>query len=429
MSDYPITLGLATYPDVQDRPIMMPSSIFRRHAFLCGKTGSGKTVTLMRWCLELARNLAKHPDDAPGFSFIDPHGDAVNDLLERMPKGLEDRVHVLHFHDTPRPRGFNLLEAPEGQRESAVGGFVAMIRDMFPGGTGARMEHILKNALLTLTKVPNQTILSLIPLFANDAVRRGVMRHIGDPVLLDFWENQFPNLMKRNAGEALGPIYNKIGAFAVYPRIRRVVGQPRSTVDPLEIMNRGHILLCDLSGAGEDTISLIGAAMVNRFHFSALSRVSVPKEKRRMHVLFADEIHNYATPVMANILSEDRKFGLGFVLATQYLNRIPDAVLDGVLGNVNTLVSLLLNKDDAKKLVKYMPGFTDEDLTRVPELHAVVSTMVGGRPAVFTMRNDYPPPPIPGRKEALMRLSDERDGEDAARVDEYLRKILLAQAG
>lgn len=427
MSNYPVRLGLATHPDVRDMPIKMPSSIFQRHVFLCGKTGSGKTVTLMHWCLELAKNLARHPDDAPGFSFIDPHGDAVNDLLERMPDGVDDRVHVLHFHDTPRPRGFNLLEAPEGQRESAVGGFVAMIRDTFPGGTGARMEHILKNALITLTKIPNQTILSLIPLFASEAVRRGVLRYVDDPVLQDFWENQFPNYLKRNAGEAVMPIQNKIGAFAVYPRIRRVVGQPQSTVDPLDIMNRGHILLCDLSGAGEDTMPLIGAALVNRYHFSALSRAAVPKEQRRLHILFADEIHNYATQVMTNILSEDRKFGLGFVLATQYLNRVPDAVLDGVLGNVNTLVSLLLNKDDAKKLVKYMPGFTDEDLTRVHELHAVVSTMVKGKPTVFTMRNDYPPPPVPGRKELLMRLSDERDGRDAARVDEYLKKILLAQ--
>lgn len=428
MSDYLVRLGWATDPDVKDMPIKVPSSLFQRHAFLCGKTGAGKTVTLLNWCLELAKNLVKRPDSAPGFSFIDPHGDAVNDLLERMPDGVGDRVHILHFYDTPRPRGFNLLDAPEGQRESVVGGFVAMIRDMFPSGTGARMEHILKNALLTLTKVPNQTILSLIPLFANDAVRRGMLRHVEDPVLLDFWENQFASLMKRNAAEALGPIYNKIGAFSVYPRIRRVVGQPKSTVDPLDIMDRGHILLCDLSGAGEDTMPIIGAALINRYHFSALSRASMPKEMRRPHVLIADEIHNYATPVMSNILSEDRKFGLGFILATQYLNRIPEAVLDGVLGNANTLISLLLNKDDAQKLVKYMPGFTNEDLTQIHVLNAVVSAMINGRPAVFTMRNDYPPQPIPGRKEALMKLSDERDGADATRVDRYLRKILLAQA-
>lgn len=425
MRDFPIRLGYANHPDVAGRPVCAPCSVFRQHAFLCGKTGAGKTVTLINWCLQLAENLARDPDGAPGFSFIDPHGDAVQDLLARLPEKVADRVHVLHFQDTPRPRGFNILEAPDGHREAAVGAFVAMLRDLFPGGTGYRMEHILKNALLTLAKLPNQTILSLMPLLASEIVRQGVLRQVDDPVLENFWQAQFPALVKRNAGEVLGPIYNKLGAFATYPAVRRVVGQPRSTVDPLRVMNEGHILLCDLSGAGEDTAPILGAALVNRFHFSALSRAGQPQERRRLHVLFADEIHNYATPVMANILSEDRKFGLGFVLATQYFDRIPEAVLAAVLGNVNTLVALALNRDDAVKMVKYMPGFTPDDLVMLPERCAVVSTRVRGTPTVFTMVNDYPPPPVPGSREVLMRISDERDGVDAARVDAYLRRLLM----
>ncbi|MBC7104930.1 MAG: ATP-binding protein, partial [Firmicutes bacterium] len=309
-----LRVGWADSPAEEGRPVYLDAEQLTRHVFLCGKTGTGKTVTLLNWCLWLARELIRRPDEAPGFTFIDPHGDAVSDLLARLPDEAADRVHVLHFRDTDRPRGFNLLEAPEGLKEPCIGSFVAMLRDLFPAGTGYRMEHILKNALLTLAAAPNQTILSLVPLLSSEEARSRILERVSDPVLLDFWKRQFPELAKRS-GEALGPIFNKLGAFSVYPRVRRVVGQPRSTVDPMRMMDEGRVLLVDLSGAGEDVAPIMGAALVNRYHFSALSRAGRPRSERRLHVLVADEVHNYATPVMADVLSEDRKFGLGFVIA------------------------------------------------------------------------------------------------------------------
>jgi len=416
---------------MKDRPIYLDADQLSRHAFLCGKTGSGKTVTLLNWCLSLAENLLKYPDESPGFSFIDPHGDAVNDLLARLPEGIDERVHVLHFRDTPYPRGFNLLEAPEGQREAAVGAFVRMLRDLFPSGTGPRMEHILKNALLSLSKIPGTTIIHLIPLLANQGVRQWMLSKLDDPLLKSFWTDEFPGYAKRGSGEALQPIQNKLGAFTSYQRVRRVVGQPQSTVDPLKIMDDGHILLIDLSGAGEDTAPLVGAALVNRYHFSALSRASRPRHARRLHILFADEIHNYATDVMSNILSEDRKFGLGLVLATQYFSRIPQEVLDGVLGNIGTLVSLRLNYEDGQKVVKAFKSgapFSPKDLENLRDLHAVVQTQFKGRTVNFSMRNPIPPPEIPGRRERLMRLSDRRDGVPAERADRYIMEILRRSA-
>lgn len=417
-------IGFTDTPGDEERPILVPLEQLSRHVFLAGKTGTGKTVTLTNWCLRLAGLLARRPDAAPGFTYIDPHGDAVTDLLARLPEEIADRVHVLHFRDTDRPRGFNLLEAPEGLKEACIGSFVAMLRDLFPSGTGHRMEHILKNALLTLAAAPNQTILSLVPLLSSERTRRSLLEKVSDPVLREFWERQFPDLAKRG-GEALGPIYNKLGAFAVYPRVRRVVGQPRSTIDPLKILNEGHILLVDLAGAGEDVAPLVGAALVNRYHFSALSRYGQPREGRRPHFLIADEVHNYATPVMADILSEDRKFGLGFILATQYLDRIPDAVLHGILGNVGMLVVLGIQHVDARRLAPYFGGIMPEDLIERPTFHAAVHVAGGsfGGVASFTMQNPVPPPAVPGRREKMLARSDVQDGVDAARVDAYIGRI------
>jgi len=423
-----LRFGFSDHAEDQGKPIYFLVEHFMRHVFLCGKTGTGKTVTLINWCLSLAQNLVEHPNEAAGFTFIDPHGDAVQDLLARLPEGVEDRVHVLHFRDTPRPRGFNLLEAPPGLEEAAIGSFVDMLRDLFPAGTGYRMEHILKNALLTLVRIGGQTILSLEPLLGSEKVRNSVLPKIAsDPVLYSFWTVQYPAFVKR-AGEVLGPIWNKLGAFATYPRVRRVVGQPKSTIDPLRVMDEGHILLIDLSGAGEDVTPIMGGALVNRYHFSALARAGRPRSARRPHVLIADEVHNYATKVMSNILSEDRKFGLGFVIATQYLERIPEEVLDGILGNTGTLVVLGVSEENAKRLVKYFPGFTPDDLVRRPTLHAAVHTTAAGTPAVFTMENPIPPPGDRERAERMLALSDERDGVPAERVDAYVGR-LFALAG
>jgi len=424
-----IRFGLADAADKRGTPIRFPVEHFMRHVFLCGKTGTGKTVTLINWCLSLAENLASDPDTAPGFTFIDPHGDAVNDLLERLPDKVAERVHILHFRDTDRTRVFNLLEAPPGMEEVAVGAFVDMLHDLFPAGVGYRMEHIIKNALLTLVRVGGQTILSLEPLLSSEQVRAKTLPKVmGDPVLRSFWETQFPAFAKK-AVETLAPIWNKLGAFATYPRVRRVVGQPKSTIDPLKIMDEGHILLVDLAGAGEDVTPIMGGALVNRYHFSALARAGRPKNQRRPHVLIADEVHNYATKVMSNILSEDRKFGLGFVIATQFLNRVPEEVLDGILGNVGTLVVLGIEKGDAERLKKYFSNFTAEDLVQRPTFHAAVYTTAGGSPCVFTMESPLPPPGDPARAERILAQSDREDGEDAERVDSYISRLFaLARA-
>lgn len=418
-----LRLGYSDHAEDAGRTINFPVEALLRHAFLCGKTGSGKTVTLLNWCMYLAEQLVKNPDTAPGFTFIDPHGDAVNDLLERLPDELADRIHVLHFRDTSRPRGFNILESPPGLEEASVGEFVSMLRDLFPGGTGYRMEHILKNALLTLVRLDNQTILSLPPLLSNEKMQMAAINKVkSDPALASFWLNEFPGYAKK-IGDTLGPIWNKIGAFTVYPRVRRVVGQPKSTIDPLKIMDEGHILLIDLSGAGEDVTPIMGAALVNRYHFSALSRAGRPREHRRPHFLIADEVHNYATNVMSRILSEDRKFGLGFIIATQYLSRIPEQVLDGVLGNVGSLVVLLVNEEDARRLVKHFPGFLVADLTHRQTLHAAVHTTAMGSPVQFTMSNPIPMPGTPGKSERFLSLSDERDGVPKERVDDYIARL------
>jgi len=417
-----VQIGVVDSPAYKGKGIYLPVQELLYHVFIVGKTGAGKTVTLTNWMISLMRNLEEDPERAPGFTFLDPHGDAVQDVLSRVPPKIEDRVHVLHFRETDWPRGFNLLDAPlESLKEEAIGAFVQMLRDLFPGGTGPRMEHYLKNALLTLAKVPGQTVLSVLPLFGNDEFRERIVGSVRDPVLREFWANQFQGGPK--ALDVLGPILNKIGAFAAYPRVRRVVGQGKSTIDPLKIMNEGHILIIDLAGAGEDVKPLMGAALINRYHFSALAREGTPREQRRPHCLLADEIHVYATPAMADILSEDRKFGLGLVLATQYLERIPKAVLEGILGNIGTKVVLPVSLENATVLARDMAPFTALDLANLPLLHAAVKTRFQGRDMIFSMESPIPPRSDPSRAAEILYLSDQRDGRPVRDVDRAIEAL------
>lgn len=422
-----IMIGKSNYPGTYNAPVKLPLGHLMKHAFIMGKTGSGKGVTMRTMLLSMIDNMVKYPDVAPGFTYIDPHGDDIRDVMSYIPDELYDKVHIFHAKNTQFPRGFNLIEPPmPGYEEHTVSTFVQLIRDRFPTGVGPRMEHFMKNGLLSLLTMEGTTILHLQQLFGDERFRAKVVRGIKDPVLQAFWKNEFSAV--KDIATVIGPIWNKLGAFASYPAIRHVVGQAHGTINPRMIMDNGEIHLVDLSGGMEDSLSLIGASMVSKYHYSALSRSDTPKEFRRPHILVCDEIHVYATNLMSSILSEDRKFGLGLVLATQYLDRIPKDVLGGILGNVGTTILLNLGENDSMAMAKTVaPQFDNSDLLNLSERNAVIKTEVGEqedkRQVKFSFRNDYPPMGDPERADKLLAFSDVRDGRPLEEVEKEINRL------
>lgn len=419
-----IFIGRSNRPEA-DQEIRMPVNQMLKHTFLAGTTGSGKTSTMLSIMLRMVEELSEKPDEAPGFTFLDPHGGAIETLLSHIPSRLYPKLHLIPLGTTHRPRGFNLFQADhQAEAEALTGEFVATLQQLFPGSR-PRAEHYLRNAVLSLLSVPPQTLLGIIQIFLNEPYRLKILQHL-DPHLLHFWTAEFSQI--KNIGEHLGPILNKLGALLTYPTSRRMLGQLKSSVNTRQCMDEGHMVLIDGTGCVPDLLKMISSLYLIDYHFTCRKR---PQHASRPHFFFADEIHLFATDILAKILAEDRKFGLALFLATQYLSQLPDRILEAVLGNVGTLMLLQLGGPDADRLTRWLkPQITTQDLMNLPELNAIVRTKGHqGRLELFTLKNEIVP--IQNRDwigEAWSH-SDQQDGRSIEEVEREMNRYGISKMG
>lgn len=414
-------IGKSNVPSVE-KEIRMPVNQMLKHAFLAGTTGSGKTSTLLSIMTNMVDDLERSPNQAPGFTFLDPHGGAIETLLSYIPKSLYPKLHIIPLGHTERPRGFNLFQAAHVDvRESLTGEFVTTLQQLFPGSR-PRAEHYLRNAVLSLLSVPPQTVLGIIDIFFNETYRKKILPDL-DVHLRHFWMDEFAQI--KNFGEHLGPILNKLGALTTYPTSRRMLGQLHSSINTRQVMDEGHIVLIDGSGCVPDLLKILASLFFIDYHFTCRKR---PQHKSKAHFFFADECHLFATDILTKILAEDRKFGLSLFLATQYLTQLSDRILEAILGNVGTLMLLQLGGPDADKLSRWLkPQVTNVDLMNLAELHAIVRTKGHeGRLELFTVKNDI----VPVHQEAWIKEawahSDKQDGRSVEAVEQEMKRSGLS---
>ncbi len=301
------------------RPLAIPSSALPTHLAAFGATGSGKSTLLLNLVLALT-------EAGIGATVLDPHGDLTGEVLDRLRPQAAPRVHVLRLADRAHPRGFNFLErrSPD-QAQLVASEFVGLFEDLWPRFCGPKMQHYLRHALLTLlaSREP-QTVIELTRILTDDAFRDGYLGDVRDPLVEAFWRTEWPRGGERDRDGSIKAVLNKLGAFVAYESIRNVVGQGESTVRPRDVMDRGHLLLVDLSGVGGDNASLFGAMLVGRYAIDAVGRQDLPRERRRQHVLVVDEAQRFDTRAMARIAVEGRKFGLALAIATQSLRQLSE---------------------------------------------------------------------------------------------------------
>ena len=412
-----IFIGKSNVPGME-REIRMPVNQLLKHTFLAGTTGSGKTSTLLSIMVRMVRELERNPERAPGFTFLDPHGGGIETLLSHLPPKMYSKLHLIPLGATERPRGFNLFQTDhQAEAEALTGEFVTTLQQLFPGSR-PRAEHYLRNAVLSLLSVPPQTVLGVVRIFLNEAYRRRILPYL-DPHLLHFWTAEFAQI--KNIGEHLGPILNKLGALLTYPTSRRMLGQLQSSVNIRRCMDEGHIVLIDGSGCVPDLLRILASLFMIDYHFTCRKR---PPHASRPHFFFADEVHLFATDILAKILSEDRKFGLSLFLATQYLTQLPDRILEAILGNVGTLILLQMGGPDADRLTRWLkPMVSAHDLMHLPELHAIVRTKGHqGKLVMFTMKNEIVPIAHTDWIRQAWAHSDRQDGRSIEEVEREINQ-------
>jgi hypothetical protein len=351
-----------------------------RHIYAIGKTGTGKTTLFTSMALSDIKA-------GRGVCYIDPHGDAVEEILKGIPKERAQDLVLFDPADVERPYGLNLLEwkKPE-QRDFLIQELVQIFYKLFDpehtGIVGPQFEHWLRNAALTLMSDPNGGTMIEIPrLFTDDQFREEKVAHLKDPIVLQFWKKQMAQTAEFHKSEMLNYFTSKFGRFMTNEMMRNVIGQTTSSFDFREIMDTGKIFLVNLSKGrvGEVNSNLLGMILVAKLQMAAMSRADLTESQRRDFYLYVDEFQNFATDNFEQILSEARKYHLSLNITNQYVAQLEERIRDAVFGNIGTLISFRIGAQDAEFIEKeFAPTFTHEDLISVDKFHAYVKLLIDG---------------------------------------------------
>lgn len=334
----------------------------RRHVYVIGKTGTGKSTLLAN----MAINDLKHNK---GLCVIDPHGDLVETLLDYIPKHRINDVIYFDPADQERTVQINLFEGENvAHRELIASGIISVFKKLYGYSWGPRLEYILRNCLLTLLKSEQAKLSDVLDLLTNEKFREQVVSKLDDPILKNFWLNEYNKMSDRQRQEQIASILNKVGQFVSSPLVRNVVNTTQSSFSIEKLMNEGKILLINLSQGrlGEDNATLLGAMMITKIQLAAMARVNTDEEERRDFYLYVDEFQNFATDAFVKILSEARKYRLNLILANQYIDQIPEEVRNAIFGNCGNIISFVMGAGDANYFqAEYGGLYTQDDLVNL----------------------------------------------------------------
>jgi len=373
-------LGLSAYRGIK-RPVYISEDDRRRHMYIIGKTGTGKT--------EFMKDLIMQDIEAGrGICFMDPHGDAVRDILKLIPPERAEDVIYFNPADTERPMGLNLLEAKtEDQKHFAATAVINMMYKLFDpyktGIVGPRFEHAVRNAMLTAMSDEGSTFVEVVRILTDVKFVQEILPKVEDPIVRRYWTDQIAQTADFHKSEVLDYIVSKFGRFVTNKMIRNIIGQSKSAFSFRQVMDEGKILLINLAKGelGEENSNFLGLVLVPRLLMAAMSRQDVPEEERRDFYLYVDEFQNFATPDFAQILSEARKYRLNLTVANQFIGQVEEEVKNAVFGNVGSLISFRVGVTDANYLAhEFTPIFGEDDLLNIERYHAYIKTIVDNEP-------------------------------------------------
>ncbi|MCL5006591.1 MAG: type IV secretion system DNA-binding domain-containing protein [Patescibacteria group bacterium] len=370
----------------EKKTIMFSEDDRRRHLYIIGQTGTGKSALLKNMAVNDLRN-------GKGLAIIDPHGDLAEGIMALAPKERYDDMIVLDPSDIDRPVGLNMLEynlARPEEKTFIVNEMQGIFNKLFPPETmGPMFEQYMKNALLLLMEdMHNEpaTLMEVPRVFTDAEYRERKLKRITNPAVIDFWEKE----AVRAGGEAalanITPyITSKFNNFTANDYIRPIIGQVESAFNFREIIDQGKVLVVNLAKGriGDINANLLGMVIVGKLLMAALSRVDISDESQRKDFyLYIDEFHNFTTDSIAVILSEARKYRLNLIIAHQFIAQLTERIKDAVFGNVGSKIAFRVGVPDAEELAKeFEPTFSKSDLINIDNYNAYAKMLIGGQPA------------------------------------------------
>ncbi len=388
------------------------------HIYIIGKTGTGKSTLIEN--MVIADIKAGN-----GLALIDPHGDLADNILHFVP---EERIKdVIYFNpaDIEYPIACNPLETIHPDYHHLVAsGLVAVFKKIWADFWGPRLEHILRNSILTLLEYPGSTLLDIPRLLTDKTFRSNVLIKVTHQQVRDFWFLEFEKYSAWMRSTAIAPILNKIGQFLTSVPLRNIVGQKENTFKLRHVMDEGKILIVNLAKGkiGEDNCALLGAMIVTRIQLAAMSRANMLESERKYFYLYVDEVHNFLTESFADILSESRKYGLGLIMAHQYIGQLEKVIREAIFGNVGSIISFRVGAKDAAYLSReFHPVFSENDLINVPNYQIYLKLMIDGFTSKAFSAGTLTPPEIDvSYRDEIIEVSREKYGKSRSEVEKEI---------
>jgi DNA helicase HerA-like ATPase len=398
-------------------PISLPAEMLRHNLLAVASTGKGKSTLF----LHLARAFLADETDESGLFVMEPHRELIETLTGLIPPARQDDVVLLDVADMAYPPGINPLDATLGRnRDKAVDNLITIFERIWSNSWGPRTENVLEFALKTLADANERmvavdpqhgpdkqyTLLDVVPLLRNISFRHAVMELVTDSALLAWWQQYYEPMDLRFQVEVTSSVLNKLSKFASSRTTRRILGQPRSTINFTEIIRTGKILLVSTASGvvGADVSALVGATLLGLFHVTLAEQAELQREARRHFLVLIDEFQVFQGADFGTMLAELRKYGGSFGLATQslaYLDRLDHTLRSTVLSNVDHLFAFTMSGEDAR-LLHELNGIGEDDITNLDDFTCYARLSVGGRRLpVFSLRLD---PPTVGDQERAQHI-------------------------
>ncbi|MFX0581110.1 type IV secretory system conjugative DNA transfer family protein [Nocardia nepalensis] len=400
----PYTKPLGVADTGRGRAVALKVTDARHHLHILGATGVGKSTLLGQMILADA-------DHGRGVIVVDPKGDLITDVLDRLPRRHASKVVLFDADSRSRPPCLNPLDADRADLDRTVDNLVTVFRRIYSQYWGPRTDDVLRASLLTLCSQPGIATLADLPrLLIEPAYRARVTDPVTDPVLRGFWDT-YEELSGAGRNQVIGPLLNKLRAFLLRPFVKAAIAAGPSTVDLAEVLDHGGICLARLpkGSLGEETTRLVGSLIVARTWQATTARARTPAVKRNDAALVLDEAHNFlnlSTPV-EDMLAEARGLKLSLVLAHQNLGQLPRELRDAISANARNKITFTSSPEDARELARHTaPYLSEHDLTHLDAYHAAARLLVGGQQAPpFTLTTTPLPARIPGRAREIRAIA------------------------
>ncbi|MDP3970632.1 MAG: type IV secretion system DNA-binding domain-containing protein [bacterium] len=394
----------------------------RRHLYIVGKSGSGKSKLLETLIIDDIRK-------GKGVCVMDPHGDLIQDIIRYVPEHKVKDIIYFNVSDLEWPIAFNPLEnVSNDMKQQVTQGLIEVFRKFFGGDWSPKIEHVFRYTTLAMLDYPKSTIAGMMKMLTNRKFRQKVIPEIKDSVVKHFWANEFSSWSEKFDNEAILPLVNKLGQFLSNHLVRNIVAQPNNKFTFDDVMNNEKILLIELSKGklGEENAALLGAMLITKVYQTAMERAKLPEAERKEFYLYIDEFQNFATETFENILSESRKYRLLLTLSHQYLAQVPEDIKGTVFGNIGSIIAMRVGADDGAYLTnEFTPIFQTEDFINLAVREMLIKMSVEGHTTqpFSASTSDVPEPTENNNAQAIIDYSRQNYGTPIAEIEKLMAEV------